>query len=105
VALLVFPPSFLLYNDQRGSRFAPSRERHRCPQQPTESANISHRSRKPAPFGNRDEVAEYRLSSSIQVHWLEDGNHDFTPRKASGRTQQQNWQEAIDAIAGFVEGL
>jgi len=55
-------------------------------------------------FGNRDEVAGYRLSPSIRVHWLDDGNHDFTPRKASGRTEQQNWNEGIAAVTGFVNG-
>jgi uncharacterized protein len=55
-------------------------------------------------FGNRDEVAGYRLSPSIRVHWLDDGNHDFTPRKASGRTEEQHWNEAIAAVAGFVGG-
>ena len=42
------------------------------------------------PFGNREEVAGYQLSASIQVRWLEDGNHDFTPRKESSRTVAQN---------------
>jgi predicted alpha/beta-hydrolase family hydrolase len=54
------------------------------------------------PFGNREEVSKYALSASIQVHWLEDGNHDFTPRQASGRSEVQNWDEAIEAIAAFV---
>src|SRR5262245_7941452 len=57
------------------------------------------------PFGNRREVEGYELSRSIRIHWLQDGNHDFTPRKASGRTAEQNWQEAIVAIAEFVKGL
>lgn len=34
------------------------------------------------PLGNRDEVAGYRLSPSIEVMWLEDGDHDFRPRKS-----------------------
>jgi uncharacterized protein len=55
-------------------------------------------------FGNRDEVLGYRLSSSIRVHWLDDGNHDFAPRKASGRTEQQHWNEGIATVAEFVEG-
>src|SRR5208283_1641462 len=42
------------------------------------------------PFGTQDEVAGYTLSPSIKVHWLEDGNHDFRPRKVSGRTEEQN---------------
>lgn len=57
------------------------------------------------PFGTRDEVAGYRLKPAIKVHWLEDGSHDFTPRKSSGRTEAQNWEEAIGAVASFVAQL
>lgn len=32
-------------------------------------------------FGTRDEVAEYPLSPSIDLLWLEDGDHDLKPRK------------------------
>ncbi len=54
------------------------------------------------PFGNREEVAGYRLSPAIRIHWLEDGDHDLKPRKRSGRTPEQNWEEAIGAIVDFV---
>jgi predicted alpha/beta-hydrolase family hydrolase len=54
------------------------------------------------PFGGRDEVAGYALAPQIRIHWLEDGDHSFKPRKSSGRTEQQNWQEAVAAVAGFV---
>lgn len=57
------------------------------------------------PFGGREEVAGYDLSAAITIHWLEDGNHDFTPRKPSGHTQQGHWEDAIAAIARFVDGL
>lgn len=57
------------------------------------------------PFGNRSEVSGYSLASSVTIQWLEDGNHDFTPRKAAGRTEEQNWQEALAAFTAFVEGL
>jgi predicted alpha/beta-hydrolase family hydrolase len=33
------------------------------------------------PFGTRDEVEDYRLSPAIALLWLEDGDHDLTPRK------------------------
>lgn len=55
-------------------------------------------------FGRPDEVAGYGLSPSIALHWLEDGDHDFKPRSASGRTQRQNREEAMDAVAGFIRG-
>ena len=57
------------------------------------------------PFGNREEVARYPLSPSIRVKWLEDGDHDSTPRRSSGRDEQRNWQEAVDAIAAFLDEL
>jgi predicted alpha/beta-hydrolase family hydrolase len=57
------------------------------------------------PFGTREDVAGYQLSSAIALHWLEDGNHDFTPRKSSGRTQQQNWDEALQTIIDFIQAV
>lgn len=57
------------------------------------------------PFGNEDEVATYSLAPAIRVHWIADGNHDLTPRKSSGRTEEQNWAEALDVLAKFVDGL
>jgi predicted alpha/beta-hydrolase family hydrolase len=33
------------------------------------------------PFGGREEVEGYRLSPSIRVLWMEDGDHDLRPRK------------------------
>lgn len=56
-------------------------------------------------LGKPEEVAGYALSKSIRVHWLEAGDHDFKPTKASGRTLEQNWQEGIAAVTEFVEGL
>jgi predicted alpha/beta-hydrolase family hydrolase len=55
------------------------------------------------PFGSREEVERYSPSSSIAIHGLEDGNHDLAPRKASGRTTQRNWEEAVAAVVSFVE--
>jgi len=57
------------------------------------------------PFGRPGEVSAYRLSPSIAVHWLEDGDHDFVPRAASGRTAAQNWAEAVEATATFVRAV
>jgi uncharacterized protein len=54
------------------------------------------------PFGSLEEVSAYGLSPAIAVHWLEDGDHSFAPRKGSGRTPQQNQHEALEAIAGFL---
>ncbi len=51
------------------------------------------------PFGGRDEVD---ATLPVEVHWLEDGDHDFAPRKRSGRTHAQNLQECIERVARFV---
>lgn len=53
-------------------------------------------------LGNQDDVAGYTLSPAIRVHWLADGDHDFKPRKASGRAQSDNWNEALDVLDGFL---
>jgi len=57
------------------------------------------------PFGTTAEVAGYDLSPAIALHWAPDGNHDLAPRKASGRTKEQNWQAAADAAAVFLKRL
>jgi len=57
------------------------------------------------PLGNRDEVAEYGLADRIRIVWIEDGDHDFVPRKRSGRTAEDNCQDAADAVATFVSSL
>lgn len=57
------------------------------------------------PFGTTEDVAVYPLSSKIQIHWLTDGDHGFKPRKASGRTEGENWESAMDAIIGFIKAL
>lgn len=57
------------------------------------------------PFGIQDEVKGYDLPRSIQVHWLDDGDHDFKPRKVSGRTQIELWEEACSTIDDFAARL
>ncbi len=57
------------------------------------------------PFGSPDEVAGYGLAEGIRVRWLEDGDHDLKPRKTSGRTQRELWDEAIAVLREFVAEL
>ena len=57
------------------------------------------------PFGSREEVEGFGLPASIAVHWLEDGDHDLRPRKASGRTREQNWDEALETAIAFLGTL
>lgn len=56
-------------------------------------------------FGTIEQVPNFPLSKAIRVQWLEDGDHGFKPRKKSGRTEAQNWDEAIEAMDAFARGL
>ncbi|MDP6603584.1 MAG: alpha/beta hydrolase [Rhodospirillales bacterium] len=56
-------------------------------------------------LGARADVRDYALSAAVGLHWLADGDHGFKPRKASGRTERENWEEGLEAAAGFLEGL
>jgi uncharacterized protein len=53
------------------------------------------------PFGNRDEIARYDLAGAC-LHLLEDGDHDWQPRRASGRTQASLIEEAAEVVASFM---
>ncbi len=57
------------------------------------------------PFGAAEQVRRFDLSPAIGLYWLEDGDHGFKPRKSSGRSERQNWDDGIAAIAGFLAGL
>lgn len=56
------------------------------------------------PFGTRDDVAHYKLSKAIRVHWLADGDHSFKPRKSSGFSEKDHLASAADIVAAFVKG-
>ncbi len=56
-------------------------------------------------MGNRENVEKLTLSSNIDYHWLIDGDHSFKPRKASGRTEEENWLDAVEAVDRFVQKL
>ena len=57
------------------------------------------------PFGKREEVQQRILSKSIEYHWLADGDHNFKPRKISGRTLDENMEDAIQASNRFIKRL
>lgn len=57
------------------------------------------------PFGTPDEVAGYRLSPNIKVHWAPDGDHDLAPRRSSGTTLEDNMADAVRKIVEFSRGL
>lgn len=54
-------------------------------------------------FGVPDEVRTYDLSPSIELLWLEDGDHDLKPRKAlSGFTTAQHMKTLADTVHAFA---
>jgi len=54
-------------------------------------------------FGIPDEVSTYDLSPSIELLWLEDGDHDLKPRKAiSGFTTAQHLATLADRVHAFA---
>jgi predicted alpha/beta-hydrolase family hydrolase len=57
------------------------------------------------PFGAREEVAGYALSPALELAWAEDGNHDLSPRKSSGRTAEENLEAAIVTADAFLRRL
>lgn len=53
-------------------------------------------------LGNRAAVETYALSPSIEVMWLEAGDHDLKPLKASGFTHEQHLEAAAVQVAEFL---
>jgi predicted alpha/beta-hydrolase family hydrolase len=50
-------------------------------------------------FGTRDEVSGYTLSPSIEILWLEDGDHDLRPRKSvSGFSALDHLEKVADMV-------
>ena len=58
------------------------------------------------PFGTREEVATYELSKTIEILWLEDGDHDLKPRKAvSGFSAADHLRTMGDRVADWSKDL
>jgi predicted alpha/beta-hydrolase family hydrolase len=43
-------------------------------------------------FGDRQQVAGYKLSKQVRVLWLSDDDHS-SARKSSGRIEEKNWKK------------
>ena len=56
------------------------------------------------PFGKQEEVLQQFLSKSIHYHWLADGDHNFKPRKMSGRTLDENMEALAACLADATHG-
>lgn len=54
------------------------------------------------PFGTRNDVASYDLPANAHLAWLDDGDHDFRPRRSSGQTHKVLIDEATQIAASFV---
>lgn len=54
-------------------------------------------------FGTKQEIPNFQLSSQINVSYLTDSDHSFKPRKKSGKTLQDNLDEAVSQIVGFIK--
>ncbi|MGE3333216.1 MAG: alpha/beta family hydrolase [Rhodospirillaceae bacterium] len=57
------------------------------------------------PMGDRESISQLKLSRAIKVRWLPDGDHDLKPRRASGRTHDENLIDALDAVCAFLAAL
>ncbi|MCX4030015.1 dienelactone hydrolase family protein [Endozoicomonas sp. SM1973] len=55
------------------------------------------------PMGTAQQVAELPHFAKVQLAWLEDGDHDFKPRKASGFTQAQHIATAAKLTRYFIQ--
>ncbi|TVU72854.1 alpha/beta family hydrolase [Cobetia crustatorum] len=51
------------------------------------------------PFGTQEDVQGYALPERVTLHWLQDGEHDFKPRRSSGETQQRLIASAAHVLA------
>lgn len=54
------------------------------------------------PFGDREEVETFSLSSSIQIHWVPEGDHGYNVKRGSSRTLDQNLKNATRAVEQFL---
>jgi predicted alpha/beta-hydrolase family hydrolase len=57
-------------------------------------------------FGAREEVAQYVLSDTIEILWLEDGDHDLKPRKiVSGFTAADHLRTVAGTVRAWSDRL
>ena len=56
-------------------------------------------------MGRKDEVLAYGLEMPLQLRWIPDGDHSFTPRKSSGRSEALNLSCAVEVADEFMRNL
>ncbi len=52
--------------------------------------------------GSATEIKGYRLPDSVEVVWIEDGNHRLVPRERSGHTYEEHVATAAASALAFV---
>lgn len=58
------------------------------------------------PFGTREEVSGYALSSAIQINWFEDGDHNLKPRKRiSGFSHADHLSSMAASVAAWAKTI
>ncbi|MDP2607403.1 MULTISPECIES: alpha/beta fold hydrolase [unclassified Oceanobacter] len=59
------------------------------------------------PFGRAAEIQPLFAASSwpgtIELHWLESGDHDFQPTRRSGKSREDLLDEALDATVTWMQ--
>lgn len=53
-------------------------------------------------FGNKALLNSLSLPKEVSIEWVTDGDHSFKPRKASGKTIEQNVELAAKQSASFI---
>ncbi|WP_428034011.1 alpha/beta family hydrolase [Amphritea sp.] len=53
-------------------------------------------------MGRKEVVEAYRLAPAVQLHWLDDGDHDLKPRKISGITQDEHIADAVESSLRII---
>lgn len=56
-------------------------------------------------MGTKEEVKNYTLSKKVEIHWLEDGDHNLKPRKSSGHKLEDHLISSAKAIVTFIKNL
>jgi predicted alpha/beta-hydrolase family hydrolase len=54
------------------------------------------------PFGTKEDVAQYTLSESIEIHWVPDGDHSYKTGRGSERTLDTNLRNALRSFEKFL---
>ena len=54
------------------------------------------------PFGHKEEIIHYSLSSKVEMHFLEHGNHSFATRKKDPCRTEELLQQSSEIAAHFI---